>query len=319
MEGIDHKTISVNGINMHVAEMGEGPIVLLIHGFPQLWYAWRHQIVYLAAQGYRAVAPDLRGYGDTTGAPVDDPSKFTSLHVVGDLFALIGALGADKVFVVGHDWGAMIAWSLCLFRPDKVKALVNLSIQFAPRHPLRTSVDIFRAAYGDDHYVCKFQEAGEIEAVFASLGTEQVLKKFLTHRDTSPFYFPKDKPFGDAHDTPVILPSWLSEEDIDYYTKKFEQTGFTGALNYYRCFNRNWELEAPWTGAKINVPVKFIVGDLDLVYNMPGVKEYIHNGGFQNFVPLLEDVVVIEGAAHFIIEEIPDKINAHIHDFLKKF
>ncbi|KAJ9550039.1 hypothetical protein OSB04_022582 [Centaurea solstitialis] len=310
----------VNGINMHVAEMGEGPIVLLIHGFPQLWYAWRHQIVYLAANGYRAIAPDLRGYGDTTGVPVDDLSKFTSLHVVGDLVALIDTLGAaDKVFVVGHDWGAMIAWDLCLFRPDKVKALVNLSIQFTPRDPRGTALDTFRAVYGDDHYVSKFQEPGEIEAVFESFGTEKVLKKFLTHHDISPFYFPKGKPFGDENDTPVIMPCWLSEEDIDYYTKKFDQTGFTGALNYYRCFGRNWELEAPWTGAKISVPTKFIVGDLDLVYNMPGVKEYIHNGGFNYFVPLLEDVVVIEGAAHFIIEEVPDKINTHIHEFLKKF
>ncbi|KVH95065.1 uncharacterized protein LOC112527677 [Cynara cardunculus var. scolymus] len=319
MEGIDHKMISVNGINMHIAEMGQGPIVLLIHGFPELWYSWRHQILYLAAHGYRAIAPDLRGYGDTTGAPIRDPTKFTTLHVVGDLVALLETLGADKVFVVGHDWGALIAWRLSLFRPDKVKALVNLSVHFGPRNPRRKPVETFRAAYGDDHYICKFQEAGEIEAVFASLGTEKVLKKFLTHRDANPFYFPKDKPFGDAHDAPVILPSWLSQEDVDYYTKKFEQTGFTGGINYYRCFDLNWELEAPWTEAKISVPVKFIVGDLDLVYNIPGIKEYLHKGGFRKYVPLLEEVVVIEGAAHFITQEIPDKINKHIHDFLLKF
>ncbi|KAI3677414.1 hypothetical protein L2E82_51699 [Cichorium intybus] len=209
MEGIAHKMISVNGINMHVAEMGQGPIVLLIHGFPDLWYSWRHRILYLAAHGYRAVAPDLRGYGDTT----------------------------DNAFVVGLDWGAMIAWRLCLFRPDKVKALVNLSVQFTPRNPKRKTVDNFRAIYGDDHYVCRFQEPGEIEAVFASLGTKKVLSKFLTHRDPDPLYFPKDKPFGALQDTPFILPSWLSEEDVDYYTKKFERFGFTGGINYYRCFD----------------------------------------------------------------------------------
>ncbi|XP_023768703.1 uncharacterized protein LOC111917256 [Lactuca sativa] len=315
MERIEHKMISVNGINMHVAEMGQGPIVLLIHGFPELWYSWRHQIIYLAAHGYRAVAPDLRGYGDTTGAPIDDPTKFTTLHVAGDMVALIDSLGADKVFVVGHDWGALIAWRLCLFRPDKVKALVNLSVHFTPRNPKRKILENARAAYGDDHYMCRFQEPGEMEAVFASYGTKKVIEKFLTYRDRAPFYFPTDKPFGALYGTPVILPSWLSEEDVDYYTKKFEQTGFTGALNYYRCVDLDWELEAPWTDARASVPVKYIVGELDLVYN----KEYVKGGGFKKNVPQLEEVVVIEGAAHFITQEIPDKINKHIYDFLQKF
>ncbi|CAH1435924.1 unnamed protein product [Lactuca virosa] len=217
--------------------MGQVPIVLLLHGFPKIWYSWRHQILYLAAHGYRAVAPDPRGYRDTTKAPIDDPTKFTTLHVVGDMVALIAALGVDKVFVVGHDWGTMIAWSLCLFRPDKAKALVNLSVHFAPRNPHQKIVEIFCVAYRDDHYICRFQEPGEIEVVFASLGTKKVFEKFLTHRDPDPFHFPKDKPFGALYDTPVILPSWLSEEDVDYYTKKFEQTGFTGGINYYRCFD----------------------------------------------------------------------------------
>ncbi|KAK1438419.1 hypothetical protein QVD17_04228 [Tagetes erecta] len=320
METIDHKTITINGINLHIAEKGEGPIVLLLHGFPELWYSWRHQILFLAAHGYRAVAPDLRGYGDTTGAPLNDPTKFTALHVVGDIVALIDSLGADKVFVVGHDWGAIIAWNLCLFRPDKVKALVSLSVHFIPRNPQRKPVDNFRLAYGDAHYICRFQEPGEIEGVFANIGTKQVITKFLTYRDPAPFYFPKDNSLGDAdHHTPIVLPSWLTEEDIDYYLKKFEQTGFTGGINYYRCFDLNWELGAAWTDGKVNVPVKFVVGELDLVYNIPGVKDYIHNGGFKKDVPLLEEVVVIEGVAHFITQEIPDKVNQHIFDFLQKF
>nr|XP_043638800.1 epoxide hydrolase A-like [Erigeron canadensis]XP_043638802.1 epoxide hydrolase A-like [Erigeron canadensis] len=319
-EEIQHKFIDVNGIKMHVAELGQGPTVLLVHGFPELWYSWRHQIRFLATHGYRAVAPDLRGYGDTTGAPLDDHTKFSIMHAVGDLVALIDAIGGDKkVFVVGHDWGAIIAWRLCLFRPDKVKALINLSVQFTPRNPGQKPVQRFRAAYGEDHYICRFQETGEMEAVFASLGTKKVLTKFLTYRDPRPFYFPKGKPFGDAHDTQVILPGWLSEEDIDYYTQKFDQTGFSGGINYYRCFDLNWELEAPWTEAKINVPVKFVVGELDLVYSIPGNKEYIHNGGFHKYVPMLEEVVVIKDAAHFITQEVPDKVNKHIYDFLQKF
>ncbi|GJR09905.1 alpha/beta hydrolase fold-1 [Tanacetum coccineum] len=319
MEDIDHKTIKINGINMHIAQMGQGPVVLLLHGFPELWYSWRHQIPYLASHGYHAIAPDLRGYGDTTGVSTSDHTKFTTLHVVGDLVALIDAIGEGKVFVVGHDWGAIIAWKLCLFRPDKVKGLINLSVRFSPRNPGKKVIESFRHAYGDDHYICRFQEPGKMEAVFASFGTKNVLKKFLTYRDTAPLYFPKDKPFGDANDTEVALPSWLSEEDLDYYTKKYEKSGFTGPINYYRCFDLNWELEAPWTEAKISVPTKFIVGDLDLVYSIPGVKEFIHNGGFKKYVPLLEEVVVVEGAAHFINQEVPDKVNKHIHDFLNKF
>ncbi|XP_023754461.1 uncharacterized protein LOC111902884 [Lactuca sativa] len=144
-------------------------------------------------------------------------------------------------------------------------------------------------------------------------------KKFLMHRDINPIYFPKGKPFGDAHDTPVMLPSWLSEQDVDYYTKKFEQTGFTGGINYYRSMDLNWELEAPWTYAKVSVPVKFIVGELDLVYHNPWVKEYINGGGFKKYVPLLDEVVVIQGATHFITQETLDKVNKHIYDFLQKF
>ncbi|KAI3713621.1 hypothetical protein L1987_72204 [Smallanthus sonchifolius] len=117
MDTIEHKMVAVNCINMHVAELGKGPTILLIHGFPELWYTWCHQIIYLASHGYRAVAPDLRGYGDTTGVSTSDPTKFTSLHVVGDLVVLIDAVaapGEEKVFVVGHDWGAVMAWALCL-------------------------------------------------------------------------------------------------------------------------------------------------------------------------------------------------------------
>lgn len=144
MEKIEHKMIGVNGINMHIAELGHGPTVLLIHGFPELWYTWRHQILYLAANGYHVVAPDLRGYGDTTGAPTDDATKFTTFHMVGDLVALIDAVAGpneEKVLVVGHNWGTIITWSLCLYRPDKVKALVNMSVTFSPRNPTIRPID----------------------------------------------------------------------------------------------------------------------------------------------------------------------------------
>ncbi|KAH7857172.1 hypothetical protein Vadar_009844 [Vaccinium darrowii] len=321
METVEHKKITANGINIHIAEKGQGPLVLFLHGFPELWYSWRHQILFLAAHGYRAVAPDLRGYGDTTGAPLDDSSKFTTLHLVGDIIALLDAIAPDEhqVFVVGHDWGALIAWSLCLYRPDRVKALVNLSVHFLPRNPMIKPVDMFRGLFGGDHYICRFQEPGDIEAEFALIGVREVVKKFLTYRHPGALYFPKGKGFECFPDTSVILPSWLSEEDVDYYASKFEMTGFTGGINYYRAFDLNWELTAPWTGAQVKVPTKFIVGDLDLVYNIPGAKEYINNGGFKKDVPMLDEVIVMEGAAHFINQEKPDEINQHILQYIKNF
>lgn len=323
MEKIEHKILAVNGIHMHYAELGQGPLVLFIHGFPELWYSWRHQIVFMAEHGYRAVAPDLRGYGDTTtGSPNDDDiTKFTTLHLVGDLVALLQAIAPaeEKVFVVGHDWGAIIAWHLCLFRPEKVKALVNLSVAFLRRDPNTPFVDVFRSSYGDDHYICRFQEPGDIEAEFSDVGLEKLLKKLFTSRDPGPLYFPKAGKGSGTH-TPILLPSWLTEEDVKYYLSKFEKTGFTGGLNYYRALNLTWELIAPWDGAKIQVPTKFVVGDLDLAYHMLDLKDnYIHNGGFQEDVPLLKEVVVLKDVGHFVNQETPHETNKHIYDFIQKY
>ncbi|KAF3620264.1 hypothetical protein FXO38_30096 [Capsicum annuum] len=257
-------------------------------------------MVYLAERGYRALAPDLRGYGDTTGAPVNDISKFSLFHLVGDLIALLEAIdpNEDNVFVVAHDWGDLIAWHLCLFRPDKVKALVNLSVHFFPRNPHINPVEGFKALYGEDHYISRFQILFVLVCVYVNLsfvfnrystilmqhgtlhypctrdsGAKAILKKFLTYRDPAPFYFPKGKGLDAIPDAPAALSSWLSEEELDYYASKFEKTGFTGPVNYYRALPLDWELTAPWTGAQVKVPTKFIVGShqpklgQDLVWN----------------------------------------------------
>ncbi|KAI4349937.1 hypothetical protein L6164_010478 [Bauhinia variegata] len=323
MEGIQHRIVEVNGIKMHVAEKGEGPVVLFLHGFPELWYSWRHQIVALSSLGFRAVAPDLRGYGDSE-AP-DSIRSYTCFHLVGDLVALIDTLvdSAEQVFVVGHDWGAILGWYLCLFRPDRVKAYVCLSVPFRPflgRNPQIKTVDAFHALYGDDYYICRFQEPGKMEAQLAEAGTAYVLKNIYTTRHTGPPILPKGE-YGTGFnpDTPETLPSWLSEEELAYYVAKFEKTGFTGGLNYYRNLNLDWELTAPWTGVGVKVPVKFIVGELDLVYTSPGMKEYIHGGGFKKDVPNLEEVVVQKGVAHFNNQEGAEEVNHHIYHFINKF
>ncbi|GLU18952.1 hypothetical protein SLE2022_352270 [Rubroshorea leprosula] len=287
MEGIEHRTFKVNGINIHVAEKGQGPLVLFLHGFPELWYSWRHQILALASLGYRAVAPDLRGYGETD-AP-DSIDSYSCFHVVGDLIALLDAVAAhqEKVFLVGHDWGAIIGWFLCLFRPDRVKAFVSLSVPYLRFDPVKKPVEAWRAFYGDDYYICRFQEPGKIETEFTQIGTEELLRSSL---------------------------------HIKYYASKFEKTGFTRGVNYYQNLNRNCELLAPWVGSEIKVPAKFVVGDQDLVYHMPGTKDYIHGeSGFKKDVPLLEEVVVMEGVAHFINQEKAEEISNHIFNFIKKF
>ncbi|WJX85368.1 hypothetical protein P8452_67829 [Trifolium repens] len=320
MEGIEHRIVEVNGIKMHVAEKGnkQGPIVLFLHGFPELWYSWRHQIAALGSLGYRAVAPDLRGYGDTD-APAS-VSSYTIFHLVGDVVALIDSLGVDQVFLVAHDWGAIIGWYVCLFRPERIKAYVCLSVPFLPRNPKVKPVDGMRAMFGDDYYICRFQEPGKIEAEFAKGSPELVIKSMLTSRSSKPPIYPKEDVLSHPRvSSTKALPSWLSQEDITYYASKFEKTGFTGALNFYRNFNLNWELTAAWTGAKIKVPVKFITGDLDSVYTSFGTKQYIETGGFKKDVPNLEEVVIQEGVAHFNNQETAEEISNHIYDFIKKF
>ncbi|KAK9945703.1 hypothetical protein M0R45_011202 [Rubus argutus] len=316
MEKIEHTTVPTNGINMHVASIGSGPPILFLHGFPELWYSWRHQLLSLSSRGYRCIAPDLRGFGDTDAPP--SATSYTAMHIVGDLVGLLDHLRIEKVFLVAHDWGAVIAWWFCLFRPDRVKCLVNMSVAFSPRNPKRKPVDGLRALFGDDYYICRFQEPGEAEAYFAGLDSVSIMKKFLTGRSPAPPRISKEVGFKGWKSGETLAP-WLSEEDINYFASKFDKTGFTGGLNYYRALDLTWELTAPWTGVQIKVPVKFIVGDLDITYHTPGIKEYIHNGGFKSQVPFLQEVVVIEGAAHFINQEKADECSAHIYDFIKKF
>ncbi|CAL5393304.1 unnamed protein product [Camellia sinensis] len=241
----------------------------------------------MAAHGYRAVAPDLHGYGDTTGAPVNDSTKCTTLHVIGDIVGLPDKIAPaeDKVFVVGHDWGAYIGWYLCLHRPDRVKALVNLSVHYLPRNPTMKPVEMFRFLYGDDHYICRFQDLAMaihlIRQLSCLLGCQ---KKMLISMLAN-------------------LRRMASPEELT-------------TTELLIC--ENWELTAPWTGSQVKLPVKFIVGDLDLVYDIRGAKEYINSGGFKKDVPLLDKVVVMEGVAHFLNQEKPDEINKHILEFIKK-
>ncbi|KAB1222958.1 Bifunctional epoxide hydrolase 2 [Morella rubra] len=315
MEKIEHTTVPTNGINMHIASIGTGPVVLFLHGFPELWYSWRHQLLYLSSHGYRCIAPDLRGYGDSDAPP--SAASYTAFHIVGDLVGLLDHLGIGQIFLVGHDWGAKMAWDFCWFRPDRVRALVNMSVPFFPRNPAMSMVDGFRVMFGDDYYFCRFQEPGEVEKDFACVDTAILMKKFFSLFGPHPLCVSKEVGLRGLP-TPDTLPAWLSEEDISYYASKFNRGGFTGGLNYYRASSL-WELTAPWTGCQIKVPAKFVVGDQDIVYNIPGIKEYINSGGFKKDVPNLQDAVVMEGVGHFINQEKAEESSAHIYEFIKQF
>ncbi|KAJ0097374.1 hypothetical protein Patl1_29012 [Pistacia atlantica] len=275
---VRHQRIRTNGIWMHVAEQGSGPLVVLLHGFPEFWYSWRHQITYLANQGYHVVAPDLRGYGDSD-SPLS-PSSYTLLHLVGDLVGLLDHFGAQQAFIVGHDWGAVAGWYLSLFRPERVKGFVSFCVPFFPRDPNTRSLESCVRLFGDGFYICQFQTGNLI----APMGMEII----------------------DYLETPANLPLWITEEELQVYADKFQESGFTGALNYY-----------PWEGSKVTVPTKFIVGDKDIGFQINGIREYV-TGDFKNFVPNLE-VVILDGGHHFIQQEKPEAVSEEILSFLRKF
>ncbi|KAM3331829.1 hypothetical protein ACQJBY_027617 [Aegilops geniculata] len=317
LDGVTHRTLEVNGIKIHVAEIGDGAAgtVLLLHGFLELWCSWHHQLRSLSERGYRCLAPDLRGYGDSA-APAS-PSSYTAFHIVGDLVGLLDALSLPQVFVVGQGWGALLAWHLCTFRPERVRALVNMSVAFMPRNPAVKPLELFRRLYGDGYYLLRLQEPGVMEAEFAQMDTKFIFKKLLTTRDTGAISMSKE--WWGPTDEDIPLPPWVSDDYVGHLAAKFDQTGFAGAMNFYRCLDLNWELTAPWTAAKVTVPTKFMAGESAMSYNYTGVQEYIHRGGLKGDVPGLEEVAVIAGGAHYIHLEKAEEVSEHIYDFFKKF
>ncbi|XP_022841633.1 uncharacterized protein LOC111365374 [Olea europaea var. sylvestris] len=312
--GVNHQRIKTNGIWIHVAEKGTGPLVLLLHGFPEIWYAWRHQITFLANHGYHVVAPDLRGYGDSDSPLL--PSSYTFFHVVGDLIGLLDHFGVQQAFVVGIDWGALAAWYLSLLRPDRVKAVIALTVPISPRSPNVKYLESFEQMFGNDFYICQFQEPGRAERSFSRYDYLTVMKKFLLLTQTDLLIAPPGMEIIDYLRTPSFLPSWITEEELQVFADKFQETGFTGALNYYRAMDLNWELLAPWEGSKITVPAKLIIGDKDIGFDSGGRREYIEGNIFKNLVPNHE-VVIIDGH-HFIQQEKPQQVSDEILSFLKK-
>ena len=322
------RMIESNGIRLNIAEQGKGPLVLLCHGFPESWYSWRHQIDALAAAGFHAVAPDMRGYGKSDAPEAID--QYTIFHLIGDLVGLLDALEAPTAVIVGHDWGANIAWHAARLRPDRFRAVVALSVPFRPRGPVRPTSVMPRTADAQ-FYQLYFQEPGVAEAELerdpritvrnmlygASGEGAAAIRAAAASSGASPNLgmVPKGGGFLRGSEAPATLPAWLSEADIDFYAGEFKRSGFRGPLNYYRNIDRNWELTAAFAGVKVTVPALYVAGDRDMVVSFPGTAELLAN--LKQFVPALRDIQMLAGCGHWTQQERASEVSTAIIDFVR--
>ncbi|MER6571664.1 alpha/beta hydrolase [Streptomyces sp. NPDC001093] len=305
-----HRLVPSPAGRIHLVEQGTGPLVLLVHGFPESWYSWRHQLPALAAAGYRAVAVDVRGYGRSSRP--DHVDAYRMLELVEDQAAVVHALGERSAVIVGHDWGATIAANSALVRPDIFRAVGLLSVPYAPRGGPRPS-EIFAQMGGNDEiYVSYFQEPGRAEAEVEP-DVRGWLARFYAafSGDTMPAPGAPDPHFVSAGGTlrdrfPAgPLPAWLSEDDLDVFAEEFERTGLTGALNRYRNMDRDWEDLADLDGAPIAQPSLFVGGTLDAstVWLADAIE------AFPTTLPGLVSSHLLDGCGHWIQQERTAEIN----------
>jgi pimeloyl-ACP methyl ester carboxylesterase len=314
---VKHQVVPVNDIRLHVVEEGEGPLVLLVHGFPESWYSWRHQLPVLAAAGYRAVALDVRGYGRSSAPPAVD--AYRMLRMVADNVQLVAALGADTAVVVGHDWGAPIAWTSALLRPDVFPAVAGLSVPYAANGDTRPT-DAFRRMAGDEEfYIEYFQQPGRAEAELEQDVRRWLLGFYFTASGDAPpptggtvATIPHGAQMRDRFAYPDEMPSWLTDDDLDVYAGEFERTGFTGGLNRYRNVDRDWEDLTVFRARPIEVPALFVGGSKDgpTVWGAPSIER------FPETLPQLHRSLILEGCGHWTQQERPAEVNDALLDFL---
>jgi pimeloyl-ACP methyl ester carboxylesterase len=319
-----HRSVEANGIRIHIAEQGSGPLVLLCHGFPESWYSWRHQLKALAEAGFHAVAPDMRGYGQS-----DRPAeieRYSLFHLVGDMIGVLDALGEKSAVIAGHDWGAPVAWHAALLRPDRFRAIIGLSVPYRPRGSVAPTTVMPHNADAS-FYQLYFQKPGVAEAELEA-DARASLRKILYSGSGD---VPRRNPPGTASSgvgmvprsggfltrmpSPEVLPGWLSEADVEYYASQFQQSGFRGGLNWYRNIDRNWELMAPFAGACVTVPALYMAGDLDLVVSFPRMKEVIAD--LPRFIPKLKASIMLPGCGHWTQQERPNEVNKAMIEFLR--
>lgn len=315
LAGIRHRQLDTRGLRMHIAEAGTGPLVLLLHGFPECWYSWRHQLVTLAAAGFHAVAPDQRGYGRT-----DHPESvgaYSILHLTGDVMALMDALGEESAVVAGHDWGAPVAWHAALLRPDRVRGVIALSVPYRPRGST-PPLTVLRAVLGPGFYMLYFQKPGKADEELARDIPATFRKVLYAASGTAPPLVPIVPPGGgflDICPDPAALPGWLTEGDIGVFAAEFAAAGFTSPLNWYRNLDRNWELTAPWHHAPVTVPALFVAGDRDFVVGQQGPDELVAQ--MRQTVPRLRDAILLPGCGHWTQQERPGEVSQAMIDFAR--
>ncbi len=309
------RIIKANGIDLFVREQGEGPLVLLCHGWPELSYSWRHQMPALAAAGYHVVAPDMRGFGRSE-APADI-SAFTIFDVVGDMVALVGMLGERQAVIIGHDWGAPVAWHAALFRPDLFTAVAGLSVP-PPFRGRRLPLETLRSSGIENFYWQYFQTPGVAEAELerdVALTMRTVLARGFSDPQRSLFIKPGQGFLG-APNPDLQLPPWLSEADLAHFIAAYRASGFRGGLNWYRNIDRNWELTAPWQDAQIRQPSLFIAGANDaVVTGLIGAKRVQE---MERVLPNLRRKLIIDDAGHWIQQECAAEVNAALITFLRE-
>jgi pimeloyl-ACP methyl ester carboxylesterase len=310
---ITERMVTTPGAELHVVDAGDGPPIVLAHGFPELSYSWRHQVPVLADAGLRVLAPDQRGYGRSSRP--ERVEEYDILALTGDLLALLDDIGEDRAVFVGHDWGAMVVWQLALLAPERVAGVVGMSVPFMPRAPIPPT-QLLRQVLGDSwFYILYFQEPGVADA---DLGRDPAttMRRLLAaatregEQIDPSVLAPDGRGFVDRMPEPEELPDWLTHDELDHFVAEFTRTGFTGPINWYRNLDRNWELSAHLAGAEVEVPSLFVGGALDpvLLMSPPSVGEASltdHRG-----------TVLVEGAGHWVQQQSPDAVNAALVAFV---
>ena len=323
-EGWVHRTVSLDGVRLHCVEADgaggqSGRLVLMVHGFPESWWSWRHQLASLSAAGYRAVALDVRGYGRSSApAPIE---AYRMVRLVADNVGLVAALGEEQAVIVGHDWGAPIAWHSALLRPDVFRAVAGLSVPYSPPGEMKPS-DAFRMMGGDEEfYIEYFQQPGRAEAEIELDVRRWLLGFYYSASGAAPPMVPGNGtmatvPHGhlmrERFQYPETMPDWMPEDDFEFYVGEFERTGLTGGLNRYRNVDRDWEDLAAYRHQPITVPSLFIGGDRD--------GPTIWGGGaiakFDTTLPALHRSIILPGCGHWTQQERAADVDAALVDFL---
>ncbi|WP_054247957.1 alpha/beta fold hydrolase [Rhodococcus opacus] len=318
MASSTERIVTVDGFRWQITELGDGPPVVLCHGFPGLGYSYRHQMRALAASGYRAIAPDMPGYGGT-GVP-RDIDDYTNERVSDALIGLLDSLGHERAVFVGHDFGAPVAWTVALRHRARVSGLVLLAVPYAPdRFPLRPSelyASMARKHFLHIHY---FQEPGvadrELDADPRGFLHQLFYALSGAYRYLDIWQHPSD---GNGYldvlpEAPPLPWSWLTEDEFDHYVEVFTRTGFTGGLNWYRAYDANWERSRNLAGADIEVPTLFVAGAHDPVLTMSGAQALDR---MRDTVPDLRGLHLVEGAGHFVQQERPEEVNELLLTFV---